>query len=219
MPLTRILLVDASADSRARLAQAFPELEKDGAIRTASRHDAVQRAEAERPDVVLLESAGNVAQALRAALAEQKATARIPVILLADEAEPTEKLPAALAEQVRSRFAEARLTSQLAYLEDLGGLSFMHDMVDLFLETTPPRLQAARAALVERKLDAVEQAAHSLKSSAANLGADEVQELAGTIEQLAAAQQIDSVTALLPKMEEAFARISARLARTREPLP
>jgi HPt (histidine-containing phosphotransfer) domain-containing protein len=211
MPLTRILLVDVSADGRARIAQAFPDLEKQGAIRAAACQDAVSRAEADRPDVILLGTSINNA-ALRTALSQRKTVSRIPVIVLADELAKAETARStALAERVRHLFAEARLKGQLTHLEELGGPSFVREMIELFLETTPPRLQAASDGLVAGDLGAVELAAHSTKSAAANLGADELQELAARIEQLAAARQAAALSPLVGQLPGAFARISARL--------
>jgi len=214
MPLTRILLVDASADVRALIAQAFPELEKGGAIRAASGTDAVACAEADRPDVILLETWAAGSAALLAALADRKTLARIPVIVLADE-RTAGPCPAALGERVRHLFSEARLKNQLAHLEELGGPAFVAEMIDLFLESTPPRLQAARAGLAAGDLAAVELAAHSTKSAAANLGADELQELAARIEQLAAAGQASPLQPLVGLLADAFTRIAARLVRLR----
>jgi HPt (histidine-containing phosphotransfer) domain-containing protein len=214
MPLTRILLVDVSADVRALIAQALPELEKGGAIRAASGRDVVPCAEAYRPDVILVETSAAGSAALRTALAERKTLSHIPVIGLADELAPGPR-PATLGERVRHLFSEARLHSQLAHLEELGGQPFVQEMIDLFLESTPPRLQAARAGLAAGDLAAVELAAHSTKSAAANLGADELQELAARIEQLAAAGQAAALQPLVGKLPDAFTRIAARLVRVR----
>jgi HPt (histidine-containing phosphotransfer) domain-containing protein len=221
MPLTRILLVDAGADARALIAQAFPELDKEGAIRTASRSDAVARAEADRADVIVLAAPpGDAAlAALLVSLAERQATARIPAIVLTEEAGgPTSgggKLPepAALADRIRRVFAEARQASQLAHLKEIGGVTFVQEMIGIFLESTPPRLQAARNGLAATDFGAMELAAHSIKSAAANLGGDELQELAGKIESLAAARQAAALTPLVHQLTDAFARLRDRLQR------
>jgi HPt (histidine-containing phosphotransfer) domain-containing protein len=222
MPLHKLLLVDATVAVRARLAQAFPDLEKGGGLLTATKADAVRRAETDRPDVILVEDAAT-AHELIGALTQRKALARFPVIQLAqagaDGAEGAAAAascrldPAALATQIRSVYAEVRLAGQLARLEELGGDSFVSEMIGLFLETTPQRLQAARDGLSAADLEAVEHAVHSLKSSAGNLGADEVQDLAGRLETLAAARSAEPIPALFQQLETAVARIEARLSR------
>jgi len=211
MPLHKLLLVDATPEGRALIARAFPELEKDAAILSVAKGDAVQRAKADRPDVILLDAACE-ARDLVAALAKRNGISRDPVISLA---ELRGLDPAALAAHVRTIFAEARVASQLARLEELGGTAFVREMVGLFLDTTPQRLQAARDGLATGNLEAVERAVHSLKSSAGNLGADEVQDLAGRIEPLAEARQGESIPALMRQLEDAVARIEARLSRER----
>jgi HPt (histidine-containing phosphotransfer) domain-containing protein len=222
MPLHKLLLVDATVDVRARLAQAFPDMEREGGLLTATKSDAVRRAETDRPDVILVEDAA-VARELIDALTQRKTLARFPVIQLtqagADGAEGAAAAvscrlePAALGMQIRSVYAEVRLASQLARLEELGGDSFVCEMIGLFLQTTPQRLQAARDGFSAGDLEAVEHAVHSLKSSAGNLGADEVQDLAGRLETLAAARRGEPIPALLQQLDAAVTRIEARLAR------
>ena len=100
MPLSKILLVDADNDFRVQIARCFPDLEREGAILTAARQDAVRRAGADRPDVILLQAAAasGSARDFRSALSEQKATSRIPVIpVTADFARPF-SLPAEIAD-------------------------------------------------------------------------------------------------------------------------
>jgi HPt (histidine-containing phosphotransfer) domain-containing protein len=216
MPLTRILLVDAGAAARALVAQAFPELEKVGALCTAAHQDAVQRAEADRADVILLEGSDDSATAaLRATLVAQKTTTRIPVIALVEATATGKKLPdpAVLAERVRSVFAEARQASQLAHLKEIGGPAFVREMIELFLESTPPRLQGARNGLAAGDFAAVMLSAHSIKSAAANLGGDELQELAGKIEILAIARQGAALTPFVHQLPDAFGRLKQRLLR------
>jgi HPt (histidine-containing phosphotransfer) domain-containing protein len=215
MPLTRVLLVDATSDVHACFALAFPDLDKAGAISTATRSDAVARAESDRPDVILLPAApASAVSDLRVALGARKAIAHIPVISLPTDGTGMAS-PATLAEQVRKLFAEVRLVSQLAHLEELGDKAFVQEMVGLFLDTTPARLEAGRRALSAGNLDAVEQAVHGLKSSAANLGADEIQELAGKMERLAHAGQGSALQPLMRQLEDAFERVATRLAGER----
>lgn len=56
-------------------------------------------------------------------------------------------------------------------LLDLGGPELLAELIELFLEDAPQRLSALEEALHGADGDGVRDAAHGLKSSAANLGA------------------------------------------------
>lgn len=212
MPINRMLLVDASPALDTALRHAFPHLEGEGAIVRLGRGEAVQQVAALRPDVVLL--AGAADPATVAALEAPRPHTFIPVLRAG--ALDLELDPAALARTVREEFAEARLEAQLARLEELGGTPFVQEMIELFVGTTPQRLRAAREGLAAGNLETVERAVHSLKSSAGNLGADRVQEIASTMEGLAAARQADSLPELLQELENAFAWARMRFARLQQ---
>jgi HPt (histidine-containing phosphotransfer) domain-containing protein len=70
----------------------------------------------------------------------------------------------------------------IARLRRLGGDSLAASLAALFLDLAPRRLAAARAALDADDADAVRRAAHSLKSSAGNVGAFVLLEAAGQLE-------------------------------------
>lgn len=101
----------------------------------------------------------------------------------------------------------------LAKLRDLGGPEFLVKLIDVFLKNVPERIGAARAGERAGDLEAVEQAAHALKSSAGNLGAARLRDLAARIEDLAEARGSEGLSALLDELETAFAAVRARLER------
>ena len=70
----------------------------------------------------------------------------------------------------------------IARLRRLGGDLLARKMATLFLDLAPPRLAAAREGLGAGDLDQVRRAAHSLKSSAGNVGAYAMVEAAGRLE-------------------------------------
>ena len=92
----------------------------------------------------------------------------------------------------------------LTRLHKLGGETLVRRMIDLFLENAPKRVEAARLGDQDGDLEAVRQAVHSLKSTAGNLGAITLQELAGKIEQLARGQQQEATSELMPNLEDTF---------------
>jgi HPt (histidine-containing phosphotransfer) domain-containing protein len=70
------------------------------------------------------------------------------------------------------------------------GAEFLVEIIDAYLEDTPKRLEDLRAALAGGDNDTLTRAAHTLKSSCANVGAMSMAALAKEIE--AAARQGDN---------------------------
>src|SRR5690349_10309880 len=91
----------------------------------------------------------------------------------------------------------------MARLQQLGGNAFAGKMIDLFLDFGGQKVVAARTALTSGNLGALEEAAHSLKSSAGNIGAARVKDLSQRLEQLAKEQRADSVGPLVADLEQA----------------
>jgi len=104
----------------------------------------------------------------------------------------------------------------LERLGEWGGTELVTKMMELFLEVTPERVTEIRAGLDAGDLDRVERGAHSLRSSAGNLGADPVRELAARIEELAEAGTTEGLEPLVTELEDRFRRtldvLRARLA-------
>jgi two-component system sensor histidine kinase/response regulator len=92
----------------------------------------------------------------------------------------------------------------LTRLNDLGGSDLIVKMVELFSEHAPKRLQAASEGLEKGDCNAIERAVHSLKSSAANLGATSLQNLASQIEALALQNDIAAIAPLISELQTLF---------------
>ena len=111
-------------------------------------------------------------------------------------------------------------TTAIDKLRQLGGEKFVGDMIGLFFQYAPQRLAAACAASQAGDLQAVEKAVHGLKSSAGQIGARRVQELAMQIEKLATEKQADPLRLLLPQLDEAITRVKPLLeAKRNQPSP
>jgi two-component system sensor histidine kinase BarA len=106
----------------------------------------------------------------------------------------------------------------LERLLDLGGASFVVEMIDVFCGHTPQLIAAAREGLSRGEIPAVERAAHSLKSSAANLGATELRSLAQETEEQARALDLDGLAERVEQLDSAFGRARALLEKEREGL-
>jgi len=99
----------------------------------------------------------------------------------------------------------------LKRLEEWGGGDLVGQMVRLFLQNSPERLEQIRAVLQPDPGDIPERGAHSLKSSAANVGADTVRAIAADMEKAAAENDMGRVRELLPGLEQAYADAVASL--------
>ncbi len=91
-------------------------------------------------------------------------------------------------------------------LEEWGGADLTRQMIRLFLESAPARIDQIRTCEDDDPGDLPERGGHSLKSSAANVGAREVRRFAEEIEEHAANGDLETVRALLPEIEAAFDR-------------
>jgi len=103
----------------------------------------------------------------------------------------------------------------LERLDRIGGREFVLEMIDLFLEHSPQRLASGRAAFEAGELNGVYRAAHSLKSTAANLGARALQSTAERAESRAAAGDTEALGPLLDEMERSFERVRLDLTAER----
>jgi HPt (histidine-containing phosphotransfer) domain-containing protein len=109
----------------------------------------------------------------------------------------------------------------LTMLERVGGPSLVTRMINLFLDHAPRRLADIRAALARRDASALARrdasalsaAAHTLKSSASQLGATDLADLCQRLESADLAQAAD----LLPDLDAALAAASDSLSRERRP--
>lgn len=100
-------------------------------------------------------------------------------------------------------------------LRRLGGQEFLVEMIDLFLDHGPQRLEGIRNGMTDGDAPLVHQSAHSLKSTAGNLGGRVVQDLAQEIETLAADGHLDQAVPLVERLVVGFDEFRAHLERER----
>lgn len=104
----------------------------------------------------------------------------------------------------------------LERLNRIGGQEFLVEMLELFLEHAPQRLATAHEAFDTGDLETVYRAAHSLKSTAANVGAARLQALAAELEERAAAGDATSAGPLLEELNRRYERVRPELERERD---
>jgi len=99
----------------------------------------------------------------------------------------------------------------LERLEEWGGPGLSKEIVQLFLDHGPVRMDQIRGAMDGEDLEAPERGAHSLKSSAANVGAHHVHKAASEVELAASGGDLQRVRELIPNLEEAYAQAAREL--------
>jgi HPt (histidine-containing phosphotransfer) domain-containing protein len=85
-------------------------------------------------------------------------------------------------------------------------------MVRLFLKNSGTRMDQIRTGVSRSDLQETERGAHSLKSSAANIGAETLRTMATRMESAALDESVDDARALLPELESAYESAMKELA-------
>lgn len=101
----------------------------------------------------------------------------------------------------------------IANLRELGGGDdFLHEILGIYLQDTPQRLAELRLHLANGDQQGFVRAAHTIKGSSSNVGAEEVRALAETLEHSAkqSAPGPDAA-ARVAELQAAFARAKAEL--------
>jgi HPt (histidine-containing phosphotransfer) domain-containing protein len=107
----------------------------------------------------------------------------------------------------------------LERLNRLGGDKFVREMIELFLDYAARKLAEARQAQQAGDLKGVQKAVHPIKSSAGNVGAVRMQELATRLETEAESGLAEAVAPDLAELEQAFAVVRQELAAAKQNLP
>lgn len=97
-------------------------------------------------------------------------------------------------------------------LREWGGDKLAGQMVRLFLKNSGVRMDQIRTGVGNADLQEAERGAHSLKSSAANIGAEHLRTLATRMESAALDESVDDARTLLPELETAYANAMGELA-------
>jgi HPt (histidine-containing phosphotransfer) domain-containing protein len=103
-------------------------------------------------------------------------------------------------------------------LMQIGGREFVKKMLDLFLSYVPQKLAEARAAERIGDLQKVREAVHPIKSSAGNIGAIPMRDLAARLEQCAQENQREPAGRLMSELETACGEVMVRLQERRKQL-
>jgi two-component system sensor histidine kinase/response regulator len=94
---------------------------------------------------------------------------------------------------------------------EMGVEGLIDDLITVFLQDAPRRLDEMSEAIEVRDLTALRMGAHTLKGSAANMGAGELSRLAGRVQQMAEDGDVETARLLLPRLREALNRTAGEL--------
>ncbi len=107
----------------------------------------------------------------------------------------------------------------LARLKEWGGDKLLRELVRIFLDNSPLRVGQMRKAVDGGDIKDAERAAHSLKSSAATLGAEGLRSLASDVERAASIADLDATRDKLRELETVWERVVAALEDIEKGLP
>ncbi len=90
----------------------------------------------------------------------------------------------------------------LAQIREIGGDELLGRLARLYLEHTPVRIEEVRRGLAAGDWPRTLRAIHSMRSSSATLGANELAQTAAELERLAEEGNRDRLESSLPELEE-----------------
>ncbi len=101
---------------------------------------------------------------------------------------------------------------QLRFLEDESQPNVVAELVGLFIEHTPPKIESMLDAIAKSDAGALKRAAHSLKGSSANVGATGMRQVCEQLEHGAAAGSLEDAPRLVSLLQDEFAVVRQALA-------
>lgn len=96
---------------------------------------------------------------------------------------------------------------------DPGNDEFLREIVGIFLDDTPRRIEELEQSLTANDIPKFTRAAHSIKGSAANLGAMALRNVAESLEHQSRTTGLADVPALLASLKLEFGRANAELKK------
>jgi|GEM_PF-593110 len=106
---------------------------------------------------------------------------------------------------------DPKALDQIRALQREGMPDLVDKVINLYFQETPHLMQAIQDAIARGDAGALKKAAHSLKSSSANLGADALAELCKTLELMGRANTIENADDIAAKMGAEYSRVLAAL--------
>ncbi len=89
--------------------------------------------------------------------------------------------------------------------------SFLRDLIQIYLDDAPKRVADIEAAAASQDARRLTLAAHSLKGSSSNFGANQLRALSEELEELGRKSALDGVAARVAPLKEEYERVKAEL--------
>jgi HPt (histidine-containing phosphotransfer) domain-containing protein len=99
---------------------------------------------------------------------------------------------------------DTRILAGFRELEIEGEESILGKLIDVFVENTPRVIKEARTALAGKMCPQLERAAHTLKGSCSNFGAERMRAACERLEMTARDGNLDNAVTLLKEIENEF---------------
>ena len=128
-----------------------------------------------------------------------------------DNAGPATETTSRISEPEPTNVIDAGIIAELRSLQSPTDANFFNHLIDLFIDETPQRLGAIRAAVTSSDPAGLAREAHALKGSSAHLGASRMYALCEILEEQGRRGSMDRAGALLSVLEEEFSRVREAL--------
>ena len=98
----------------------------------------------------------------------------------------------------------------------MGDEEFMAELIDIYLDDSPAQIRVLRHAIEGREREVAASAAHRLKGSSGNLGADSLAALCRRVEESGRENRVEEMPGLLKDIEGEFSRVKEYLSAIRQ---
>lgn len=110
---------------------------------------------------------------------------------------------------------DAARWDKLLALQKTTGRDFLSEVINLYINDTPGRLEGLRQALADQDVSTAERLAHSIKGSSSNIGAPIVEHVAAELEDRLAEGSFEGADELLERIKIESGRVCEALEALR----
>jgi len=103
--------------------------------------------------------------------------------------------------------------SSLRQLTPPGEPDVLNEVLQLFLEEVPPRIDRLRNAWRSRNIEEVQRSAHSLKGSAGNIGAHRLHAVCAELDHTGKSGELEATAALVDALTAEFDKVETEIRR------
>lgn len=89
----------------------------------------------------------------------------------------------------------------------------LNEVLQLFLDEVPPRVERLRNAWTAGNIEEVHRSAHSLKGSAGNIGARRLHAICSQLDEIGKSREMDGAAALVDELDAEFDKVDTEIRR------